>query len=76
MEGISKISQPNKIFLLKHSGKCSLLSLRNVALALLLFSSSHKRRMNLKNELNPPLASFGQALKYQWPRSNLAKSNQ
>jgi hypothetical protein len=33
-------------------------------------------QVNLKNALYPPLAYFGQALKYQWPRSNLAKSNQ
>ena len=50
--------------------------LKKCALALLLFSSSHKWRMSLINALYPPLASFGQALKDQWPRSNLSKSNQ
>jgi hypothetical protein len=40
---------------------------------LLLFS--HVKN-ELINALYPPLASFGQALKDQWPRSNLAKSNQ
>ena len=60
----------------KSSCKCALLSWRN---APKLSSSSPlhtSEEINLINALYPPLASIGQALKDQWLRSNLAKSNQ
>ena len=54
--------------------KCALLLLKKCAP--LLFSKTHKWRMSLQKYLYPLFSLFEPTLKDQWPRLDLAKSNQ